>query len=56
MRRSRMPVRDVIHSSEVSTMRSISALVSTFSGIAAPVPMICARIVISNVLPSSARR
>jgi len=32
MRRSRMPVRDVIHSSEVSTMRSSSALVITREG------------------------
>jgi hypothetical protein len=32
MRRSRMPVRVVIHSSEVSTMRSRSALVITRAG------------------------
>ena len=32
IRRSRMPVRVVIHSSEVSTMRSRSALVITRSG------------------------
>jgi hypothetical protein len=32
IRRSRMPVRVRIHSSLVSTIRSRSALVSTFSG------------------------
>ena len=31
-RRSRIPVRDTIHSLEVSTIFSRSALVSTFSG------------------------
>ena len=31
-RRSRMPVRDTIHSSEVSTIRSRSALVRTWLG------------------------
>ncbi len=31
-RRSRMPVRDTIHSSEVSTIRSRSALVRIWSG------------------------
>ena len=31
-RRSRMPVRVTIHSSEVSTIRSRSALVSTWAG------------------------
>ena len=31
-RRSRIPVRDTIHSSEVSTIRSRSALVSTWLG------------------------
>ena len=39
MRRSRMPVREVIHSSEVSTIFSSSALVSTLSGRYLPVPM-----------------
>ena len=37
-RRSRMPVRSVIHWSEVSTIFSRSALVITFSGKAEPVP------------------
>ncbi len=32
-RRSRMPVRATIHSSEVSTIRSMSALVSTCEGV-----------------------
>ena len=31
-RRSRIPVRETIHSSEVSTMRSRSALVRTWAG------------------------
>ena len=31
-RRSRMPVRETIHSSEVSTIRSRSALVRTWAG------------------------
>ena len=38
MRRSRMPVRWTIHSSEVSTIFSRSALVSRRSGSAQPVP------------------
>src|SRR5918994_1512692 len=42
MRRSLMPVRLVIHSSEVSTIRSRSALVSTRSGTAMPQPVIAA--------------
>src|SRR5262245_42165829 len=42
IRRSRIPVRSTIHSSEVSTMRSRSALVSRFSGTYIPVPVIVA--------------
>src|SRR5438270_7124866 len=42
MRRSRIPVRLVIHSSEVSTSFSRSALVSLFSGTALPQPVIAA--------------
>src|SRR5215217_6169827 len=42
MRRSLMPVRLVIHSSEVSTIRSRSALVNTRSGTAMPQPVIAA--------------
>ena len=36
--RSRMPVRDTIHSSDVSTIDSSSALVKIRSGTAEPVP------------------
>src|SRR5438552_6577999 len=43
MRRSRIPVRVAIHSSEVSTILSRSPLVSTLSGRADPVPRITAR-------------
>src|SRR5690606_34926665 len=39
MRRSLMPVRVVIHSSEVSTIFERSSLVRTFSGMKLPVPM-----------------
>src|SRR3954449_7877883 len=50
MRRSLMPVRLVIHSSEVSTIRSRSALVSTRSGTAMPQPVIAAlRMVVPRV-------
>src|SRR5918998_289152 len=50
MRRSLMPVRLVIHSSEVSTIRSRSALVSTRSGTAIPQPVIAAlRMVVPRV-------
>src|SRR5690606_38382515 len=42
MRRSRMPVRVTIHSSEVSTIRSRSALVRTCSGSPAPHPVMAA--------------
>src|SRR6266498_2011991 len=42
IRRSTMPVRSRIHSSEVSTMRSKSALVSTRSGTYMPVPTMVA--------------
>ena len=38
-RRSRMPVRVRIHSSDVSTMRSRSALLSTRSGTYEPQPV-----------------
>src|SRR5512136_1966881 len=38
--RSRIPVRDMIHSSDVSTMRSKSLLVRTFSGKQVPRPAI----------------
>ncbi len=38
-RRSRMPVRVTIHSSEVSTIRSRSALVSTWAGAYRPQPV-----------------
>ena len=41
-RRSLMPVRSVIHWSEVSTSFSRSALVTTLAGSAAPVPSIVA--------------
>ncbi len=41
IRRSLMPVRSVIHSSDVSTIFSRSLLVRTFSGTYDPVPMIC---------------
>ena len=40
MRRSRMPVRVTIHSSDVSTIFSNSALVRIRSGTYEPVPMI----------------
>src|SRR5215208_1118037 len=50
MRRSLMPVRLVIHSSEVSTIRSRSALVSTRSGTAMPQPVIAAlRMVVPRI-------
>src|SRR3954463_3458278 len=50
MRRSLMPVRLVIHSSEFSTIRSRSALVSTRSGTAMPQPVIAAlRMVVPRV-------
>src|SRR5687768_6857058 len=50
MRRSLMPVRLVIQSSEVSTIRSRSALVSTRSGTAMPQPVIAAlRMVVPRV-------
>ncbi len=39
MRRSLMPVRVVIHSSDVSTIFSRSALVKTFSGTYDPTPV-----------------
>ncbi len=39
-RRSRIPVRVTIHSSEVSTMRSRSAFVSTADGAYRPQPVI----------------
>ena len=39
MRRSLMPVRVVIHSSEVSTIFSRSALVRIFSGTYEPTPV-----------------
>src|SRR5881628_664656 len=42
IRRSTMPVRSRIHSSEVSTIRSKSALVSTRSGTYMPVPTMVA--------------
>src|SRR6266571_248070 len=44
MRRSRIPVRDLIQSSEVSTIFSRSALVSTRDGSAEPVPRMTARL------------
>ncbi len=44
MRRSRIPVRVTIHSSEVSTIFSRSALVSIWSGTDMPVPTILARL------------
>src|ERR671916_2803983 len=50
MRRSLIPVRLVIHSSEVSTIRSRSALVSTRSGTPIPQPVIAAlRMVVPRV-------
>src|SRR5438105_3253744 len=49
IRRSRMPVRSRIQASEVSTIRSRSALVSTRSGTYIPVPaMVAPRIVSSR--------
>ncbi len=39
-RRSRIPVRETIHSSEVSTIRSRSAFVRTASGAYEPQPLI----------------
>src|SRR2546425_961604 len=44
MRRSRMPVRDVIHSSDVSTILSRSAFVRTRAGRDEPVPRMIARL------------
>src|SRR5437667_8211300 len=44
MRRSRIPVREMIHSSEVSTILSRSAFVSTRAGREEPVPRIIARL------------
>ncbi len=38
-RRSRMPVRDTIHSSDVSTIRSRSAFVRTWAGAYLPHPV-----------------
>ena len=38
-RRSRIPVRETIHSSDVSTMRSRSALVRTWLGAYRPQPV-----------------
>src|SRR5215207_8941093 len=46
IRRSLMPVRLVIHSSEVSTIRSRSALVSTRSGTAMPQPVIAVLLIV----------
>src|SRR5690349_13682306 len=48
IRRSRMPVRSRIHSSEVSTMRSKSWFVSTRSGTYMPVPVMVAPRVVSS--------
>ena len=39
-RRSRIPVRATIHSSEVSTIRDSSSFVRTYSGAFAPTPVI----------------
>src|SRR6266850_4315900 len=44
MRRSRIPVREMIHSSEVSTILSRSAFVRTRAGRDEPVPRIMARL------------
>src|SRR5205814_4355013 len=52
MRRSLMPVRVVIHSSEVSTIRDRSALVRRFSGTQLPVPTIET---VRRALPESGR-
>src|SRR5437867_3226375 len=52
MRRSRIPVRDAIHSSEVSTIFSRSAFVRTRSGRADPVPLMTA-LLSSRVIESS---
>ena len=41
MRRSRIPVRETIHSSVVSTICSRSKLVSTLDGTYLPHPVIC---------------
>ena len=46
-RRSLIPVRSVIHWSEVSTNFSSSALVITFSGNATPVPKIPAKAMVT---------
>src|SRR6188472_4008862 len=51
MRRSRMPVRLTIHSSEVSTMVDSSSLVMTRSGAYIPHPVMTA----FAVMPSSSR-
>src|SRR5918992_1354526 len=53
MRRSRMPVRVTIHSSEVSTMVDSSALVITRSGAYIPQPVSSAFVVISELLGGS---
>ena len=39
-RRSRIPVRATIHSSEVSTIRDSSSFVRTYSGAFEPMPVI----------------
>src|SRR2546428_2134170 len=51
MRRSRIPVREVIHSSEVSTIFSRSALVSTWDGRDDPVPRMTARLSLRVIEP-----
>src|SRR5207247_6320422 len=51
MRRSRIPVREVIQSSEVSTIFSRSALVSTRDGRAEPVPRMTARLSLRVIQP-----
>ena len=43
IRRSRMPVRTTIHSSEVSTSAESSSFVSTRSGTLAPMPVMDTR-------------
>src|SRR5262249_47131220 len=55
MRRSLIPVRSVIHASEVDTIRSRSALVSTFSGAYAPVPRMAVRVTGMGPPPSRIR-
>src|ERR671915_109998 len=55
MRRSRIPVRVTIHSSDVSTIRDRSSLVRTRDGAYIPQPVISAFVVIASSSSRSAR-